>query len=211
MEHLIFSSLDVSKTEADYNKGEFIFKEGTNTYGVFCLLEGKVKLVKSGEDGKDHILRLYRAGDILGYRSLFGESGYNSSAIAIEDSKVSFIDREVFLSKLREDNILTLEVLKIFSRELKMSDNHLANLAQKPVRKRTAEALLFIHEAYGFETDGKTLAATFTREEMANIVGAATESMIRILSDFKSEGLVQLKNKKIIIPNIEELIKVASL
>ncbi len=211
MEHRIFASLDVHKTEIEYRRGEYIFKEGTNTYGVFCLLDGKVKLVKSGEDGRSHILRLYRAGDVLGYRSLFGEFGYNSSAVAIEDCKVSFIDRDVFLKNLNEDISLALEVLKIFSRELKMSDNHLANLAQKSVRKRTAEALLFIHETYGFEEDGKTLAAIFTREEIANIVGAATESMIRILSDFRTEGLVELDNKKIIIPSIDNVIKEASL
>ncbi|MCO5268044.1 MAG: Crp/Fnr family transcriptional regulator [Brumimicrobium sp.] len=211
MEHIVFEKINAEKSLLKYHKGEFIFKEGTNTYGVYCLLKGKVKLVKRGEDGRDHILRLYRTGDILGYRSFFGTSGYNASAVAIEDCEVSFIDREVFLQNLEDNYFLTFEMLKIFAKELKRTDIHLTNLAQKPVRERAAEALLFIHQTYGFTEDGKTLNASFSREEIATIVGTATESIIRVLSDFNKDGLIELNGKEIAIPNIAKLEKVATL
>src|SRR5690606_25370492 len=94
--------------------------------------------------------------------------------------------------------------------DLKRADTHLTNLAQKPVRERAAEALIFIQETYGFADDDKTIDAIFTREDIANIVGTATETIIRVLSDFNKEGAVMLKGKKIIIPDIQELRRIAN-
>lgn len=198
------------KTYTGYQKGEFIFKEGTRSFGIFCLNSGKVKLVKAGEDGRNHILRLHRPGDLLGYRSLFSETGYNASAIALEECQICFIPRELFLKFVKEDSELALDLLKMLSEDLKRADTHLTNLAQKPVRERAAEALIFIQETYGFGEDGKTIDAVFTREDIANIVGTATETIIRVLSDFNKEGVVTLKGKKIIIPDISELKRIAN-
>lgn len=198
------------KTYTKYSKGEFIFKEGTRPFGIFCLNSGKVKLVKAGEDGRNHILRLHRQGDLLGYRSLFSETGYNASAIALEECQICFIPRELFLKFIKEDSDLAFELLKMLSDDLKRADTHLTNLAQKPVRERAAEALIFIQETYGFADDGKTIDAIFTREDIANIVGTATETIIRVLSDFNKEGAVMLKGKKIIIPDIQELRRISN-
>jgi len=198
------------KTYTKYSKGEFIFKEGTRPFGIFCLNSGKVKLVKAGEDGRNHILRLHRQGDLLGYRSLFSETGYNASAIALEECHICFIPRELFLKFIKEDSDLAFELLKMLSDDLKRADTHLTNLAQKPVRERAAEALIFIQETYGFTEDKKTIDAIFTREDIANIVGTATETIIRVLSDFNKEGAVMLKGKKIIIPDIQELKRIAN-
>lgn len=211
MEKTMLDKIDAERIHTNYKKGETIFKEGTRPFGVFCLQKGKVKLVKNGEDGRDHILRLHRAGDLLGYRSLFSNAGYNASAIALEDCDVCFVSREVFLESLKRNSELSFEMLQLLAEDLRRADIHLTNLAQKPVRERAAEALLFIQETYGFAADGKTLNASFSREEIANIVGTATESIIRVLSEFNKEGIVVLKGKKISIPDVKSLSKVASL
>lgn len=205
-----YNNLNLDKTYTKYSKGEFIFKEGTRSFGIFCLNEGKVKLVKAGEDGRNHILRLHRPGDLLGYRSLFSETGYNASAIALEECHICFISREMFLKLIKDDSDLAFDLLKMLSDDLKRADTHLTNLAQKPVRERAAEALIFIQETYGFADDGISIDAIFTREDIANIVGTATETIIRVLSDFNKEGVVKLKGKKIIIPDISEIRRIAN-
>lgn len=193
-----------------YKKGEVIFKEGARPFGVFCLNKGKIKLVKTGDDGREHIVRLVRPGDPLGYRSLLSGDKYNASAIAIEDSGVCFIPKELFIGILAKDSDLTFEMLRLLSDDLKKAELQMTHLAQKPVRERVAEALLFIKETYGFEPDEQTINAIFSREDIANIVGTATETVIRLLSELNKEEVIKLSGKKIAILNLEKLVKVAN-
>lgn len=197
-------------THTSYKKGETIFKEGTNPFGIFYLKKGKIKLVKTGDDGREHILRLNREGDLVGYRSLFSDSGYNASAICVEDSELTFVPRDTLIEAVHNNKDLSFQIIQMLAEDLRRADLHLTSLAQKPVRERVAEALIFIKETYGFEEDGKTLQAQFSREEIANIVGTATENTIRVLSDFKKEGLVILDKKKISIPDLPNLEKIAN-
>jgi len=209
-----YDSLDEIEKEkicTVYKKGETIFKEGTRPYGVYCLNRGKVKLVKTGDDGKVHILRLVRPGDPLGYRSLLSGERYNASAIALEDSGVCFIPKELFIGILNKDSSLTFEMMKLLSMDLKKAEQQITYLAQKPVRERVAEALLFIKETYGLEEDGMTIAASFTREDIANIVGTAIETTIRLLSEFNKDEIIKLNGKKIMIINMDKLVKTANL
>jgi CRP-like cAMP-binding protein len=112
---------------------------------------------------------------------------------------------------LQKDSSLTLEMLKLLSDDLKKAELQITHLAQKPVRDRVAEAILFIKETYGFEADGKTIDASFSREDMANIVGTATETVIRILSEFNKEGVIQVNAKKITILNLKKLVHIANI
>lgn len=192
-----------------YKKGEVIFKENTNAHGVFCVNSGKLKLSKRGDDGKEQIIRLAKPGDPMGYRSLLGGDRYNASAVALEDSNVCFISKEIFLKILKKDSTLSLEMMRMLSDDLKKAENKITHLAQKPVRERLAEALLFIKETYGFEADGKTIDASFTREDIANIVGTATETAIRLLSELNKDEIIKLKGKKIEILSLEKLVQVA--
>lgn len=194
-----------------YKKGEYIFKEGTRPHGVYCVNRGKIKLAKLGEDGKEHIIRLVKPGDPLGYRSLLSGDRYNASAIVLEDSGVCFIPRELFMGILQKDTALTFEMFKLLSDDLKKAEVQLMHLAQKPVRERLAETLLFIKETYGFEENGQTVAASFSREDIANITGTATETAIRLLSEFNREGIIHLQGKKIAITNLQQLIKIANI
>lgn len=193
-----------------YKKGEAIFKEGTRPFGIYCLNRGKVKMVKTGDDGREHIVRLVKPGDPLGYRALLSGGKYNASAIAIEDSGVCFVPKELFLGILAKDSDLTFEMLKLLSDDLRKAELQMTHIAQKPVRERVAEALLFIKETYGFEEDGSTINALFSREDIANIVGTATETTIRLLSEFNREEIINLKGKKIQIIDLPRLVKVAN-
>ena len=165
-----------------YKKGQTLFNEGSYPFGVYCINDGKVKLSHLGDDGKEQIIRLLRGGDVLGYRALLSGERYSASAIALEDTQVCFIPKELFISVLKSDTGLAFEMMKLLSDELHKAEVKLTHLAQKPIRERLAETLLFIKETYGFEADGVTLSVRLSREEIANLVGTATESTIRLLS-----------------------------
>lgn len=203
--------VNATKICTPYKKGEYIFKEGTNPFGVFCVNKGKIKLVKTGNDGKEQIIRLAKPGDPLGYHSLLSGDRYNASAVALEECGVCFIPKELFLGILQKDSTLSLEMFKMLSDDVQKAELQITHLAQKPVRERVAEAILFIKETYGFEADGKTVSASFSREDIANIVGTATETVIRLLSELNKDNIIQLQGKKIIILDLKKLISTANL
>ncbi|HEY0272737.1 MAG TPA: Crp/Fnr family transcriptional regulator [Chitinophaga sp.] len=199
------------KVSSHYKKGQVIFNEGAYPFGVYCIHNGKIKLSRQGDDGREHITRLLRGGDVLGYRALLSGSRYNASAVVLEDTQVCFIPKDLFFSALKNDAVLSLEIMKLLSTELQRAEMKITHLAQKPVRERLAEALLFIRETYGYEADGATLNVRLSREEIANLVGTATESTIRLLSEFKREGLIDLDGKKISFINVNAIVKTANL
>lgn len=205
------ADLSIQKHCSYYQKGETIFSEGNLPQGLFCINSGKVKIYQSGSDGKEQIIRLAKDGDILGYRSLVSGEEYSASATVLEDSKVCMIPKKVFYDLLTTNSDITQKVMKLLANELKDAQSKITHLAQKPVLERMAEALLMLKEYYGYEKDQKTLNINITREEIANIVGTATETAIRLLSDLKKQGLIELDGKKIKILRIDELIKLASL
>ena len=135
----------------------------------------------------------------------------SASAVALEDTKICFIPKELFVNVLKLDTGLAFEMMKLLSDELHKAEIKLTHLAQKPIRERLAETLLFIKETYGFEEDGITLNVRLSREEIANLVGTATESAIRLLSEFKKDGMVELDGKKIKILSQKQLVKTANL
>ena len=194
-----------------YQKGQQIFTEGNSPSGLHCVNKGKVKISQSGFEGKEQIIRLAKEGDILGYRSLISGEAYSASAIAIEDSKVCIIPKNLFFELIYANPEIAQNVMKLLATDLKDAQNKITNLAQKPVIERLAEAILMLKEYYGFIKDENSLNITITREEIANIVGTATETAIRILSELKREGIIALEGKKIKILNIDALIKLANL
>ena len=200
------SKLNNKKDCGYYKKGETIFNEGSSAQGIYCMNSGKVKVSQIGEEGKEQILALAADGDILGYRSVLSGEPYTVTAVALEDSTICHIPKSMFKEMIERDNHLALEIIKILSDDLKVAERNITEIAQKPVRDRIAEALLFIKETYGFEEDNQTLNANLTREEIANIVGTATETTIRVLSDLKKHNIVELKGRKIKIIDLKTLV-----
>lgn len=206
------SLLSARKSRVTYKKGQILFYEGTRPMGLFCVHEGKVKVSKIGSNGKEQILNISKKDDFLGYRSLLGEELYGASATVIQEATVCFIPKNDFLAVLNGNPIFLQKMLKIVSSELGVTEQKLADLAQKSVRERLAVTLLMLKETYGVEGEQSELIdLVLSREDLGNIVGTATETVIRLLSEFKSNGLVALENKKIKVLDVEMLKKEADL
>ena len=204
-------SLSYSKHCNYYLRGQTIFNEGNQPMGLFCISSGKVKLSQAGFEGKEQIIRLAKDSDILGYRALISGEAYSATATVIEDSKICLIPKEVFYELLQHNSKLTSGIMKLLADELKDAEDKITNIAQKPVLERLAETLLMLKEYYGVEDNDNSLNITITREEIANIVGTATETVIRLMSDLRKEGMIKLDGKKIKIVKSDALLKLANL
>ncbi len=194
-----------------YLRGQTIFNEGNQPMGLFCINTGKVKLSQAGFEGKEQIIRLAKDSDILGYRALISGEAYSATATVIEDSKICLIPKDVFYELVQHNSKLTSGIMKLLADELKDAEDKITNIAQKPVLERLAETLLMLKEYYGIEDNDNSLNITITREEIANIVGTATETVIRLMSDLRKEGMIKLDGKKIKIVKSDALLKLANL
>lgn len=193
-----------------YRKGSIIFHENNYPLGLFGIYQGKVKVYKTAETGKEHILRLAREGDVLGYRSLVSGEKYEVSAMALEDCRVCFIPKNLFMSTLQKSNNLTSKLMDMLTHDLAAAECKIADMAQKTVKERVAETLLMLRNFYGYEEDQKTINVSLSREDIANLVGTATETLIRSLSEFKKNEIIELKGKKISLLNVKLLDKIAN-
>ncbi len=196
------------KTSKTIKKGENIFEEGENINGIFCIKEGVCKMTKLSPNGKDHIVKLVTKGELLGQRSMISDEPANLTAIALEDMQVCFIPKNEILGFFDQNNQFSMNVMKTICGDLKSADEHTVNMAQKSVKERLAETLLYLHDTFGTNTDS-SLKVQLSRDELASIIGTATESCIRLLSDFKKSELIELVGKKIILKDIKKLRKLA--
>lgn len=192
------------KTSYIIKKGEPIFSEGENVNGIFCVKDGVCKLSKLSENGNEQILKLVAKGELLGQRSMISDEPVNLSAVALEDMEVCFVPKSEILGFFNENNQFSMNVMKSICGDLKEADDHLVNMAQKSVRQRLAETLLELNETFGTNED-KSLRIKLSREEIAGMVGTATESCIRLLSEFNKNGLIELSGKKITLKDFNKL------
>ena len=192
------------KTGKIYKKGQVIFEEGETLNGVYCVRDGVCKLTKLSENGKDQVVKLVVKGGLLGKRSLVTEQKTNLSAVALNDMEMCFIPKSEIMNDLAKNPKFTMDVLKKMANDLKDSDISLVNMAQKSVKRRMAEILMYIHDNFGTDNEAY-LNIVISREDYASIVGTATESAIRILSQFKKEGLISTKGKQIKIEDYGSL------
>ena len=199
--------ISACKTSKKVKRGETIFEEGETLKGVYCIRDGVCKLTKLSPNGKDQIVKLVVKGELLGQRSLVGSDSTNLSAVALNDMEVCFIPKDEIIQDLQKSRDFSLDLLQQMAADLRESDNVIVNMAQKSVKQRMAEALLNLQERFGVDDDGM-LNLLLSREDYANIVGTATESAIRILSEFKREGYINTVGKHIKLTNIEALKRV---
>ncbi|GGG58949.1 Crp/Fnr family transcriptional regulator [Bizionia arctica] len=195
------------KTSKFIKKGEVIFEEGETLNGVYCVKDGICKLTKLSANGKDQIVKLVVKGDLLGQRSLISDEAVNLSAVALNNMEVCFIPKVEIFGNLKNNSNFSMDMLKQMALDLKESDNVIVNMAQKSVKQRLAEALLYIHHSFGVDKEG-VLNVVLSREDYASVVGTATESAIRVLSQFKKDGLISTSGKQIKIEDMEGLKRV---
>lgn len=200
--------ISACKTSKTIKKGEVIFDEGDHINGVFCISDGVCKVSKMSSNGRDQIIHLVKKGDILGERSLINDEAANLKATAINDMEVCFIPRDEIINDLSKNPEFSMNVLKDLASSLKIADNFIVDMAQKTVKQRLAEMLLNLNKKFGTNRDN-VLDIHLSREDIANIIGTATESAIRLLSEFKKEELILLKGKNITLIDIPKLNKIA--
>lgn len=182
---------------------DFLYQEGSLPRFLFHLVSGKVKGTRTHEDGKEYITDLYSIGDYVGYAAIIADIPYAESAIALVDSEFICIPRDQFESLLIRDMDVAQQFIRIISRNMKDKEERLLNLAYGSLRKRVAKALMDFHDKFPNMRASHTLGVT--REDIARYVGTATESLIRTLSDFKSEKLIEVVDGKIHILEPEKL------
>lgn len=197
------------KTSYTIKKGETIFEEGETTNGIYCIKDGVCKMTKLSANGKDQIVKLIKPGELLGQRSTISEEPANLSAVALEDMEVCFIPKNEVLQFFTQNNQFSMNVMKTICGDLKDADDHMVSMAQKSVKERLAETLLYLEDTFGKNEDN-TLKLQLSREEMAGMIGTATESCIRLLSEFNKLGLIQLIGKKISIVDRNKLTRISS-
>lgn len=189
-----------------YKKGQVIFREGSLPLGIYCLNAGMVKITKIGSHGKEQILRISRVGDLLGYRSLIGETRYKATAVALEDTSICLIPKAEFLDLLKSNADFHNAIIKSLCALIESAENKVTDIAYKPVRGRIAEALILLNKS--FEDRGQI---TLTREDLAGFVGTVKETAIRIISEFKHDKLIEIHKRSIRIINPEGLMRISSL
>ncbi|MGR6087317.1 MAG: response regulator [Arcticibacter sp.] len=183
-----------------YHKKELVFQEGNLPNAVYFIGKGRVKTFKTNEDGKEFITAMHDAGDFIGYLPMLEGGDYNESAAALEDSEIYQIQKNDFISLIYSNREVANRFIKMLSNNLIEKEERLLSLAYNSVRRRVAEALLMLQEQH---KDSPNIH--ISREDLSNIVGTATESLIRTLSDFKDEGLVELKAGQVRVLDIRRL------
>lgn len=201
--------IDAQKTCQHLKKGSIFLQEGAFPMGVYCITNGKIKIYRHG-NGRDQIIKIVGPGELLGYKSLLAEESYPVSAETLEDVNLCFIPKSVFLETLYNSASFSHKILKMACKELEIMTESITNMAQKTVRERTAATLLLLNQTYGSDSleDG-SVQINMRREDIASIVGTATETLIRLLADFKQENLIQIDGRKVIVQNVQGLRKVA--
>lgn len=213
LERMALQEVSQNKVMNTYKRGQTIFFQGNPPFGLYCISNGKIKVYKTGNDGKETILRIVGPGDVLGHRSLFSNENYNATATVIEDTQVCFIDKNFIHQALKKEPSIALNLIEKFSREMGTAEARSASISSKSTKERLAELLLSFNGSYGVaEKDGRTrLNIKLSREEFASMVGAAQETVIRLFTDFKDEGVIEQEGKVIFITDKEKLLEIANL
>jgi DNA-binding response OmpR family regulator len=186
-----------------YTKKQTLYQESKRPRYLYYLVKGKVKGFKTHEDGKEYITDLFSEGDFIGYPALIEEKNYDDSAVILEDAEIMLIPKEDFLQMIYGNMDVAAKFIRIITQNVKEKEERLLSLAYSSLRKRVAKALVDIHSKFNTENTNKPLE--ISREDFAHYVGTATESLIRTLSDFKTEKLIEIKEGKISISSLEKL------
>ncbi|MEG3659214.1 response regulator [Arenibacter palladensis] len=183
-------------------QGSTIYQEGTYSHKIYLILKGVVKCHTMDEDGKELITSLYRADDFLGFTSFIENIPYQESATAIEDVELAGISKENLKQVLEKNHNISLELMELLTGNIKDIKQQLLQMAYSSVRKKTAQTLLQFAEIMNKKTEDPI---KISRNDLASVAGIATESLIRTLSGFKKEGLIDIEGRNIRIKELKAL------
>jgi CRP-like cAMP-binding protein/CheY-like chemotaxis protein len=187
-----------------YKKKQIIYKEGNHPTQLYYVLNGKIKTYRSNDDGKELVTDLYSTGDFLGHVALLQGGVYKESAEAIDDCELAIIPRKEFEELLHNSKEVSQKFISLLAKNVADKEHHLLSLAYNSLRKKVADALVTLKNKYQ-DPQKEGFSIDISRENLANIAGTATESLIRTLSDFKSEKIIDIKDGQISITNHKKL------
>jgi len=206
-----YNLLISNQSDYHYQKGEVIFREGAFPSGIFLVRSGQVKKYKVDQIGKEQIIYVANQGELIGYHAVLSEERYPDSAAAMEESLVSFIPKEDFMAALQHSPLFMQRLLKALSHEFTVLANSISVFAQRTGPERLAIALIVLREK---SKDGQAadqdIVLNISRSDLANIAGIAQENVIRLLKEFKTEGILETDGRKILIRDIKLLVKRAN-
>lgn len=193
--------------ESTYKKGKIIFVEGEPGYAFYFVISGKVKVYKTSNDGKEHIIHIFGDGYVFGEVTIYDKTEYPATAEVLENSRIGMIKIDDLEALIKEDTSLALELVKVLCRRLIMASVEIRNLAFKDAAQRTAIALLKLSQTHGVKTSkGTELKIDITRQELADAAGTTRESATRALAKLKKDNIIDIGDT-IVINDINELIK----
>jgi len=186
----------LNKITETYKRGSIVYQEGNRMKGFCCVQSGIIKIYQTGFDGKEQIIRFAKPGDIIGYRSVVSNEPACTTTEVIEEAVLCHIPTEILLNLVKTNGNFAVELMKLTCKELGEANSYITDIAQKTVKERLAEILIHLDDEFGVDSQG-VLNISLTREELSNIVGTATESIIRLLSEFKNQAYIEINGRKI--------------
>jgi len=198
------------KITETFKRGSIVYSEGQRMKGFYCLQSGIIKMYKTGFDGKEQIVRFAKSGDIIGYRSVISNEPACTTTEVLKEAILCQIPAELLMDLIKTNGNFAVELIRLTCKELGEANSYLTDVAQKTVKERLAEILVHLDQEFGTSPEGN-LGISLTREELSNVVGTATESIIRLLSEFKNEGLIGLQGRKIKILDKPGLMNIANI
>ncbi len=203
--HIISDKFEIQT----FRKNEIIYGEGDPPTYLMYLLKGKVKIYKKGVGDRSQIIRMIRPGQYFGYRAYFAGENYVTTSAAIEATQIGFLPMKLVEEHIRRNNNLAFFFIKALADSLGQSDTRTVNLTQKHIRGRLAEALMVLHDNYGYEPDSRTLNIYLSREDLANLSNMTTSNAIRTLSAFTADRIITVDGRKIQILDEERLRRIS--
>jgi len=198
--------LNEQKLPMFIKKGQVIFEEGKQPQGIYCLREGKIKIYKNSFDGREQITRVVFPGELMGLKAMLSGHPYSVSSAAMEDASLCFINKKDFFQLMLKYPDFTRSIIISLSRLLEQAEFRMISLAHKPVKERLAETLLFLNRSFHATAPSHPRPyLNLTRTDLANIIGTAPETVIRLLSEFRELELIEIRGRKIYIINAPRL------
>ena len=202
-----YTQLTANASEHTYTKGEIIFREGGFPAGIYFITKGKAKKYMSDNDGHEQVIYVANTGELLGYHAILSGDHYPDSAAALEESRILFIPKEDFLTVVQQSEVLGKRLLKTLSHEFSVLANSLSLLTRKPARQRLALQLIVLREKYKEDhRPGMPVEINMSRKDLANFVGTAREHVVRLLAEFRQEGIIATSGTKITVLDVNKLL-----
>ncbi len=188
--------IDLSKVQIHHHAKDNIFREGGYVYGVYFIQRGNVKIIATGVNNREQIVRLASDGQILGHRGN-GVDKYPVSAVALSDTVVCFIDNEMLHSAFMDNPKLTIEMMTYYSSELRKVEIRMKYLVQMTVKEKIAESFLYIQKVFGINKINKMLNVPMSRQEIADMSGVMQVQVSRELKEFEDQNLITRQGREI--------------